>query len=383
MSHSSCIELSRSALARNIRYLRQQVGPTAAFVSVVKANAYGHGIEVFVPLAEDCGVTRFAVFSASEARAAAEVKRPHTALMVIGFLDPTDMEWAVSKGVSFWVHSRTDVDNALRAATTVGKPAAIHLDVETGLHRTGLDAEQLPEIISTLRGHPEQLRPEGLCSHLAGAESSANHLRIQNQMALFHEISRDLLAQGVTFRYRHMACSAAAFVYPETRLDMVRFGIAQYGFWPSLETKIRCLVELERPKDPLRRVLTWRSRLVEVKEVPVGRFVGYGNTYLTTRRTRLGVVPVGYSHGYSRNLSNYGHVLVRGRRAPVVGVVGMNMLTADITDTPDAAIGDEVVLIGKQGRQTITVASFAEMSQFLNYEMLARLSTTIPRVVVR
>ena len=165
--------------------------------------------------------------------------------------------------------------------------------------------------------------------------------------------------------------------------DMVRVGIAQYGFWPSRETYMHILKNNQSfTKDPLIRVLNWKSEIMSTKWVGEGEFIGYGNVFMTSRKIRIATVPIGYTHGFGRNLTNAGYVLIKGERARVVGLVNMNMLTVEITDMPGAQKGDEVVIIGRQNGQEITVASFGEMSNNLNYEVLTRLPASIPREIV-
>jgi len=351
---------------------------------VVKANAYGHGLETFAPLAERCGIRHFGVFAATEAERLLGCKRPDTAVTVMGMIDNEDLAWAVRHGVAFYVFNRHRLAGAVRAARKVGRPARIHVELETGLYRTGFNARSLPALVAALREHAAHLEVVGTCTHFAGAESVGNYYRIMQQIEVFHRLVERLREQGVPVGKRHTACSAASLNYPETVMDLVRVGIAQYGYWPSRESRMFFLKQNGRGRraSPLRRVLKWQSRVMDVKSVPAGEFVGYGNNYQTTRRTRLASVPVGYYHGFARDLSNLGHVLIRGARCPVVGVVNMNMLTVDITDNRLARIGDEVVLIGNQGDQEITVGAFGEMSHDLNYEVLVRLPAEIPRVVV-
>jgi alanine racemase len=170
-------------------------------------------------------------------------------------------------------------------------------------------------------------------------------------------------------------------------MDLARIGIAQYGFWPSQETRLRYLLQREEEAgepapDPLRRVMRWVTSVMSVKTVEPGEYVGYGRSHLATRRQRIATLPVGYGHGFPRVLSNLGYVLVRGRRAPVIGVVNMNVTTIDVTEIPRAKPGDEVVLIGKQRRAEIPVAWFGDITRMLNYEVLVRISREVPRVVV-
>ena len=211
-------------------------------------------------------------------------------------------------------------------------------------------------------------------------------MRIKEQIDNFKEYSSWFKDRGVNAKSRHTACSASALNYPETIMDMVRFGISQYGFWPNRETYMNFVKKYpeinKEHKDPLERVLSWKSHVMSTKQVSAGEFVGYGNTYLTSRDEVIATVPIGYSHGFGRNLTNVGIVLINGKRAPVAGLVNMNLLTVDVTDIPDVTIGDEVVIIGKQGDQEMTVSSFSEMQNNLNYEVLVQIPAGLPRSIV-
>lgn len=377
------IELSASALRANLRLLRRRIGPDARFTSVIKGNAYGHCIEHYVPLAERCGVRHFAVSSAAEAERALRVRTRGSGIAIMGHLDAADLRWAVEQGVEFFVFDLERLDAARRAAAKVGVPAHVHLELETGLYRTGLGRAALRGAAARLNGHPDLLRCEGLCTHFAGAESSSNYYRIRSQIETFQELSDLFRELGCGTPRRHAACSAVVFNYPECIYDMVRVGIAQYGYWPSQETRLYDRLSNGRKRPPrLRRVMAWKSRVMTLKSVPAGKFVGYGSSYQAGRRMRLALVPAGYYHGVGRDQSNLGHVLIRGQRCRLVGVVNMNMLTADVTDAPEVRPGDEVVLIGNQGDHEITVGAFGERTNDLNYEVLVRLPDSIPRIVV-
>jgi alanine racemase len=382
--HGSWIELSESALSSNLRFLRRLLGRGTRIASVVKGNAYGHGIETFVPMAERCGVRRFAAFGAAEGERVLSCCRRDSQVMIMGDLADDVVPWAVERGVSFWIFDLHRLDVAIRAARRFGRPARVHLELETGLNRTGLDGRALTGAVRRVLGAPEWLRVEGVCSHYAGAESIGNHVRIEQQIAEFDRKVRQIEASGVPTGLKHTACSAAAINYPETRMDLVRIGIAQYGFWPTAETRMRFLTSRTSHgrQDPLRRVMSWKSRVMSLKTVRAGEFVGYGMSHQSARRERLAAVPVGYYHGFSRSLSNLGYVLVNGGRAPVRGLVNMNMILVDVTDLDGVRRGDEVVIIGRQGDAEISVASFADMMNHLNYEVLVRIPSELPRVVV-
>lgn len=384
MLQPSWIELDGAALHKNIRYLKKRIGKDRIFVSVIKGNAYGHGIEEFIPIAEAAGISHFAVYDAFEAYRALKVKCTTSHLIIMGMLDADQMEWVIANDIAFYVFSLERVEAAITAARKAKKKAILHLDLETGMNRTGLEESILPQLISLLKKNSRYLKIEGICTHFAGAESIANFARIQDQLLAFKRLSKELKKQGIIPSYYHSACSAAALIYPDTMMDLVRFGIAQYGFWPSMETKMKNLLseEAKFTRDPLKPVLSWKTRVMSVKEVKQGEFVNYGNAYLATKNMRLATIPIGYYHGYNRSLSNFGRVLIQGKKAEVVGMVNMNMFMVNVSHLPGVKTGDEVVLIGKQGESQITVASFSELSNMINYELLARLPYQIPRIVL-
>ncbi len=384
MLASSWIELDHSALTKNIRYLSRRIGTGTVFVSVIKGNAYGHGIEQFLPLAESAGVKYFAVYDAFEAFQALQVKATQSQLIIMGMLDQDQLEWVIANDIAFYVFEPERLSAAIAEARKQKRKALIHLELETGMHRTGLEEDELPGIIQSLKKNSRYLKIEGICTHYAGAESIANYHRIQQQYQQFTKLGKLLKRNGIIPRFYHSACSAAALIYPHTIMNLVRFGIAQYGFWPSMETKMNNLLSdaSKFTRDPLKAILSWKSRIMSLKSVEKGKFVNYGNAFLSTKPMKLATVPIGYHHGYSRSLGNSGQVLVRGRRADVVGIVNMNMLMVDVSQIPGVKPGDEVVLIGKQGDLLISVASFAELTKMVNYELLSRLPYQIPRIVV-
>jgi alanine racemase len=378
------LELSRSALKKNIRFLRRHIGNKARMSSVVKGNAYGHGISHFVPMVEACGVDHFCVFNAEEASRVLAACHPETEIVIMGDVPDDELPWAIEAGIGFFVFDLRRLDAAIRAARRIGKPARVHYEVETGLYRTGLTAQTFRSAIQRVRKYPDLLRVEGLCTHLAGAESFSNFYRIQKQIEVFDARSATLQEEGFTKTKRHVACSAAAFNYPEATHDLVRIGIAQYGFWPSQETYMfyRRNHPTRARRSPLHRVLCWKSRVMTIKRVPPGSFIGYGNSFQAQRVTHIAVVPAGYYHGFPRNLSNIGNVLIHGRRCRVLGTVNMNAISVDISDVPNVKFGDEVVLLGEQGDEELTVGAFGENTHLLNYEVLTRLPSDLCRIVV-
>ncbi|WP_054718568.1 alanine racemase [Marinifilum fragile] len=277
MQGSSFITLKREALQNNIRFLKKKLGNHVRISSVVKANAYGHGIEQIVPMFEEEGINHFSVFDFGEAVRVQNSLKNDKDIMIMGWISDENVVETIKRGIEFYIFNINRLNIALQAASEIGIKAKIHLEVETGMNRSGLTIKELEEAISIIKKNPGIFEVKGFCTHLAGAESISNHVRIQKQLKTYHKLHRVLENSGIIPEYRHIANSAAAFVYPKSRLDMVRIGIMQYGFWSSIETFLRYT---HHEKDPLRRILGWRSQIMSIKEVNKGEFVGYGISFL-------------------------------------------------------------------------------------------------------
>ncbi|GAB4248501.1 MAG: alanine racemase [Ekhidna sp.] len=382
MNSPSYIELKRDAYAKNLAFLRSLVGPDVRISSVVKGNAYGHGMDSFVPLAEEFGVDHFSVHSVDEAReVAAARKNASSEIMIMGYISNEEIPWAIENDISFFVFEFDRVRAAIAHADKLGKKAKIHLELETGMNRTGFDEDELERLIPLLLENKQYLIFEGVCTHYAGAESIANYVRVQDQKKEFERLRDRLKDSGIEPKIEHSCCSAATIRVPDMHGDMVRIGILQYGFWPSREIFIEYLKGKKNKEEPLYRLISWKSEVMSVKYVEMGAFIGYGTTYLAQRDMKIAIVPIGYSHGFSRSLSNTGRVLVNGLRVPVVGMVNMNNMAIDVSEVENIAKGDEVTLIGKNGKVEVSVASFSELSDQLNYELLTRLPARIPRII--
>ena len=382
MFQSSTIEISKSALKANLDFIRGKLKKNVRLSSVVKGKAYGHTIETFVPLAEEFGVDHFSVHSAEEALAVFEFGKRKPTIMIMGSVEESEIEWAIENEIEFYVFEKERLECAVNHSKKINKKARIHIEIETGMNRTGFDKPDLIKAVSYINKNKENISVQGICTHYAGAESITNYYRIQKQHKIFRETIKWLKAEGINPKYKHSASSAATFRYPNMQMNMVRVGILQYGFWPSPETFIEYIGDKEDKRDPLKRILSWKTKVMDTKEVKAGEFVGYGTSFLAVEKMKIATFPVGYSHGFSRSLSNQGRVLINGKRVGVIGTVNMNMTIVDISRIPETKKGDEVVIIGKQGELSISVASFGEMSDQMNYELLTRLPVSIPRVIV-
>lgn len=384
VKHSSRIELSQSSLQANINFLRKQIGPEVRLSCVVKANAYGHGILTYVPMAEKAGVEHFSVASSFEAEEVLQVCQPETRIMIMGILYDVDLDWAIKNGIEFYVFHEKRMPLVIEKARQLGKKARIHLEVETGANRTGLPEKELKACLKLIGENPEWVEFEGLCTHFGGAETFANDFKIQKQFQRFNEAYKICEQVKVLPARRHLGSSAAALSFPEARYEMVRVGVAQYGFWPSPDVYYHHLSNNGKTSEKgLRRIFTWKTDVMDVREVPKGEFIGYGTAYQATRNMTIAVLPLGYSNGYPRGQSNRGQVLIGGKKAPICGLINMNLFMVDVSHIPGVEVGDEVVLIGRQKNAVINVASFTESTQLINQEMMSRLPSAIPRKAVR
>lgn len=381
MHTNSIIELSETAYQKNVDFLKTTFGKKVIVSSVVKGNAYGHGIAEFTSMAYNCGINHFSVFDVQEAKAVKEVLEDKVTVMVMGLVNDEDMQWVIENNVEFFVFDKSRLNQAIKISKKINKKAILHIEVETGMNRTGFDKKDLIAVISIVKKEIQHLYLKGLCTHYAGAESVANYYRVDNQIKKFEEIYELFCKNDLKPEMRHSACSAASIMFPQTRMDLVRIGIMQYGMWPSPEVFVTYLQAKKNKIDPLQRVISWKSKIMSVKSVKTGGFIGYGTSYMAKRNMKIAVVPIGYCHGYSRSLSNQGRVLIHGQRCTVVGSVNMNMMTVDVTDVDIAKKEDEVVLIGTQKTLAVSVASFSDFSNQLNYELLTRISTAIPRKI--
>lgn len=381
MKASSHIKLNKDALQSNWKFLHNYF-KGIKISAVVKGNAYGHGIEAYVPLAEACGVNHFSVFNADEAYKVFEAASSSSTIMIMGALDENDVEWAIKNSVEFYVFSMERLTTAAKTAAKLSKKAIVHIEVETGMYRTGFEAGEIPAVAKFLTENQDNIIFKGLCMHFAGAESIANYVRIKRQKISFKKAVKAFEKAGIEPEMIHTCCSAAAVRLPDMHYDMLRIGIMQYGFWSSPEILIEYLTKNKKEKSPLKRILSWESEVMSLKEVPAGEFVGYGASFYSHQPMQLAIIPVGYSHGFSRSLSNTGLVLINGWRTPVIGTVNMNCIAVDVTNIPQVQLNDTVTMIGIQGEHEVSVASFGEMSNQLNYELLTRLPVNIPRYVV-
>jgi alanine racemase len=254
------------------------------------------------------------------------------------------------------------------------------LKVETGTNRQGVESAKISKIVSQIKRF-KNLHLKGVSTHFANIEDTTDHSYANSQLEKFNRIVEQIKKAGLKPEYRHTACSAALLLFEDTKFELVRPGIALYGLWPSKETYLSYRLA-GGSNNILKPVLSWKTRIIQVKDVPPDAFVGYGCTFRTSSKTKLAVLPVGYYDGYDRSLSNLAYVLIKGKRAPIRGRICMNLMMVDVTDIPGVKLEDEVTLLGRDGKENLTADQMAAWAQTVNYEIVSRISSQIPRKIV-
>ncbi|MGA2974455.1 MAG: alanine racemase [Spirochaetia bacterium] len=376
MSSLVWVELDGKAPEHNLRQLRAGAAPGVLACAVIKSNAYGHGaaqMASLLPSAEWFGVN--SLEEGMELRSQG-ITRP---VILLGHVPLAELDAAVEADLSLTVYNRETIEKLSSLART-SRPARIHVKVDTGTSRQGVLPEDLEDFLLLIK-NSRNVVMEGVSTHYANIEDTLNHEFAELQIARFGEALATVDRTIGRPPFIHTACTAAALLFRSTHFTMLRSGIGLYGLWPSRETLVAAR-EKGGPVADFRPVLTWKTKIAQIKIVPEGSFVGYGCSYKTLRRTVIGVLPVGYSDGYDRALGNRGHVLVRGRRAPLIGRICMNLCMADLTDVPGTHLEDEVVLLGRSGGEQITAETMADWAGTINYEIVTRISPLLPRRVI-
>ena len=293
-----------------------------------------------------------------------------TPILILGQTPIKAFPTAIREGIRPTIYHYEAAVELSRAAGALGIPSPFHFAVDTGMSRIGFQAtEENADICAKIAALPG-LVPEGLFSHFATADC-ADLSRARRQAALFDAFDAMLKARGVNIPIRHLDNSAGLMNFPY-HYEMVRSGIVTYGMYPSGEVSPGLLA--------LEPALQWLSRITHIKTLPAGREVSYGGTYVTTRDTTIATIPVGYADGYRRSLSGKFHVLIRGKKAPILGRICMDQLMVDVTDIPGASLNDQVVLVGRSGEEAITMEQIAEAADSFNYEFVCGISRRVPRI---
>jgi alanine racemase len=362
------VEIDLGAFDRNVAAIAAFLPPEVSLIAVLKANAYGHGA---VELARRLKPELVSMIAVSLLEEAMELRNAGIALplLILGPVTEAQLRVALDHDVTLGVPGPEELEMAVRAARE--RDVAIHLEIDSGMGRMGSVETELPRVVELIRSAP-RLRLDAIYSHFANAEDPEDPFTGE-QIARFETMVETLRRAGIAAPRHHIANSAAT-MRGITPGDSVRVGLALYGAKPAAGRG----GVLHRPAVQLQPVMKWRTEIVRLKDLPPGHAIGYGTTFRTARASRIATLPAGYADGYGRRLSNRGEVLVRGRRAPVVGNVSMDLVTIDVTEIEDAALGDEAVLLGGD----ITVEELASKLDTISYEVFCNVSARVPRVYV-
>jgi alanine racemase len=334
-----------------------------------------------IPLLQKLEVNHFSVYSSFEAKQVFKVAKNNFTILIMGDINNTDEDWIIDNAIEFFVFNISRLKQMLSKAKQKKKTLIIHIEIETGMNRTGFNEEDWIQIIQLVNANKNFIKVKGLCTHFAGAESLNNYVRVKQQQIKFKKAIKFFKTHEIVPQQIHCSCSAAVLAFPTKNYDMVRVGILQYGLWPSRESFIKYISKLNINTNPLKPVLSWKSYIMDIKRVPKGEFIGYGSSFLAENETVVASVPIGYGYGYSRSLSNLGRVIINNVRYSVIGTINMNMFLVDITSSNTIAINDEVILIGSSTDLDIPLSSFCNNTDQLNYEVLSRIDKDIPRTI--
>ncbi len=362
------LEIDLDAIRENLRHIRRIIGPQVQVMAIVKGNAYGHGIAAIAHTAVVSGASMLGVACLSEARMLQEAGLT-VPMLILGYTPPWQVEDAVRFSVRVTLFDLETAHALSQAAQRVQRPARVHIKVDTGMGRLGVLPPEAPEFVEAVARLPG-IEIEGIFTHFSTADELDKGYTYW-QLARFEHVLDAVRARGIHIPLIHTANSAALLTVPESRFNMVRVGIAMYGLAPSAWTPLPA---------GMRPALTWKTLIAQVKTLPPGSFVSYGNTYQTADEERIAVIPVGYADGFRRAPAHWGYVLVHGRRAPIVGRVCMDQTMINVTHIPEVRQGDEVVLLGRQGEEEITAEEVAERLGTIHYEVLSEILSRVPRV---
>lgn len=366
-----CAEIDLDAIAYNMEQMKKRIGDHARLIAVVKADGYGHGAVPVAKMFEACSyVWGYAVACLEEATELREqgIRKP---ILVLGCVFPDQFEEMIRYDVRPAVYMESMAERISQEAVRQGKDAFIHIKIDTGMGRIGFpvteESADAIERISRLPG----IRIEGMFTHFAKAdERDKTYTFLQHDR--FMRMKELVEKRQVPVRYFDCDNSAGIIDFPDMKHDLARAGIAMYGMYPS--------DEVDQKAVDLRPALSLVSHVSFVKEVEAGTPISYGGTFVSDRPMRVATIPVGYGDGYPRSLSNKGYVLIHGKRARILGRVCMDQFMADVTDIPETAFMDRVVLVGRDGDEEITVDELADLSGRFNYEFVCCLGKRIPRI---
>ncbi len=379
ISRRTWAEISVSRLRHNFRTVQDYVAPQATVCAVVKADAYGHGAQGCARALETEGAQWFGVTSTHEGMLLRDAGIKGRILVMTGFFRGEE-EYIVQNNLTPTIWDWNHLELLEDAAEKLGKDKVnVHLKVDTGMTRLGANLWDLPKLAGALRD-ARHVRVEGFYTHLASAEV-VDAASVDQQLERFSHASATMIEHGLSPLYYHVANSAALATRQKSWMNFVRPGLALYGYHLPFVSATTGAPDLSHEL-PLLPVLTWKTRIIALREVPAGTAIGYGGAYVTPAPARIAILPVGYADGLNRQLSSRGRVIVRSDYASIIGNVAMDLTTIDVTAIPGVNIGDEVIILGSQGTRSIGPWEHASLASTVAYEILCAISKRVPRKFV-
>ncbi len=369
------IEIDKSAIRHNYEVFRGLISSDVKFCAVVKSNAYGCDFIQFSKKMTELGVDWFAVDSITEGMRLRKegIDKP---ILILGYTLPEKIIEAINNDISISVSSFESLDVVTKISKNENKKAKVHIKVDTGMGRQGFLEGDMDKLINTLKSRKDDLEIEGLFTHFASAKDPTSSDGTSEQINEFLKWKKLFKNSGLNVIF-HAAASSGALLYPESHFDMVRIGISMYGLWPSLEAKGYMQGKIE-----LKPLLSWKAVVSEVKKLPKGSKIGYDFTEELKRDSTIAICPIGYWHGFSRKLSGIGSVLIKGKRAKVLGRVSMDIIAVDVTDISEVSSNEEVILIGRRGGEEIDAYEMANLDETSWYETVTRINPLIKRLYI-
>lgn len=370
------VEISRKNILNNIKNLKSLLTKNTKFMAVLKSNAYGHGLKEMNKICvQSEAIDWYGVDSIDEALLLRDCGN-NKPILVLGYIPFDRVGEAAENNISFVAYNKELLDYLQNTKLKIlNSKFKLHLKVETGTSRQGIVNQELVNFTLKVKKNPN-IFLEGIYTHYANIEDTTDNTYAIKQLNIFNENIKKIEAAGINIPIKHSACSAALINYPKTHFNMVRSGISLYGMWSSQETKD--VAKQKNIKLRLKPALTWKTRIAQIKKIKKETPVSYGLTERVKRDSIIAILPVGYYDGYDRGLSSIGEVLIRGKRAKVLGRVCMNMTIVDITDISNVRLNDEAMLLGKN----ITAESIADKLETINYEVVTRINPNIKRLIV-
>ncbi len=359
-------EINLDHFRHNIQEIKKRY-PDTMIMAVVKADGYGHGAIQVAKAALLGGAERLAIAIVDEGVELRETGY-EVPIQVLGGTAESQLEQVVDYDLIQTVFDLNTARILSKIAQEKGKKIKVHLKVDTGMGRVGVQPDQAGEIAAEICALPN-LELEGLMTHFATADEIDKSYTMK-QVSKYRRALVDIEVQGIQIPIKHVANSATIIDLPDMKFDMIRPGIISYGLWPS--------DEVDHTID-IKPVMEWKAKIIHIKEVPAETGISYGKTYITKEKVKVATLPLGYADGYSRHLSNKGYVLVKGKRAPILGRVCMDQYMIDVSGIEDVKVGDEVVLIGKQGNDFISAEEMASWIGTINYEVVCLVNKRVPR----